>query len=134
MVERLVIVAALAAGLTVLIWLGRRLAQRRMATLADQHIFADLLPAGVPAVVAFTLPGCGDCRARQEPALRRLADRIGNRAAVLSLRADEHATLADKLGLLTVPATVVIAADGRLRALNQGYADDELLAGQLNLG
>jgi thiol-disulfide isomerase/thioredoxin len=92
-----------------------------------------MLPAGRPAVVAFTLPTCVDCKARQAPALRRLSESLGNRVVVQTLTVSDHSNLADKLGLLTVPATAVVDANGVLRHLNQGFADVDLLVSQLGI-
>ncbi|MBX0328162.1 thioredoxin family protein, partial [Oscillochloris sp. ZM17-4] len=102
-------------------------------SLEGDRPFAAIVPAGVPAVVAFTLPGCADCRARQAPALRRLSESLGERVHVRTLTVSEHPELADKLGLLTVPATAVVDARGVLRHLNQGFADEGRLAGQLGV-
>jgi thiol-disulfide isomerase/thioredoxin len=131
MIERALILVAVAAALAV----GYRLVgvwqARRLRALEGDRPFAGLLPVGFPAVVAFTLPGCAECKARQSPALRRLSESLGERVVVRTLTVSEYPELADKLGLLTVPATAVLDARGVLRHLNQGFADEGRLAGQL---
>ena len=92
---------------------------------------ADLAPPGRPAVIAFSTPSCAECRTRQAPALSRLADALGDQVTVRSLSALEHPDLVEKIGILTVPATVVLDAAGIVRHLNLGYASDARLREQL---
>lgn len=132
MLERLLILGVVAA-VVALGWLLLRLIHaRRVQQLAEARIFGELVPAGQPAVVAFSLPNCGDCRARQAPALNRLRAQLGERAAVVTLMVSEHADLAERLGLMTVPATAVLDERGVLRHLNQGFVDEGRLMEQLN--
>jgi hypothetical protein len=131
MLERVFILLALVA-LGALAWQLLRVRQaRRLRTLAVEQPFAGIVPPGRPAVVAFTLPSCVDCRARQTPALERLRTRLGPAVAVATLPADAHSGLVDRLGILTVPSTVVLDARGGVRFLNQGFADEAQLANQL---
>jgi thiol-disulfide isomerase/thioredoxin len=133
MLERTVILLALAAAL-VIGWQALRLIQaRRLRALAAEQPFAGIVPGGRPSVVAFTLPSCADCRARQAPALRRLGAQLGERASIQTLGADAYPNLVERLGLLTVPATLVLDGAGRVRFLNQGFADEQRLAEQLAL-
>jgi thiol-disulfide isomerase/thioredoxin len=131
MIERALILVAVATAVAACYGLLRAWQASRLRSLAVERPFDDLLPAGRPAVVAFTLPTCVDCRARQAPALRRLSDSLGDRVLVQTLTVSEYPALADRLGLLTVPATAVVDARGVLRHLNQGFADEGRLAGQL---
>jgi thiol-disulfide isomerase/thioredoxin len=131
MFERVLILVAVAAILAVGSWLLRAWQARRLRSLETERPFAGIVPVGKPAVVAFTLPTCVDCKARQVPALRRLSESLGDRIVIQTLTVSEHPDLADQLGLLTVPATAVIDARGVLRHLNQGFADVERLTGQL---
>jgi hypothetical protein len=141
MTERLLIVAGLAA-LLFGAWALLRLRQtRRLAALAGERPFQGLVPAGRPAVVAFTLPGCVECRARQAPALEQLRARRGGAVTtppgadeyvIATLRADAHPEVVERLGILTVPATAVLDAQGQVRFLNQGFADAARLGAQLD--
>jgi thiol-disulfide isomerase/thioredoxin len=131
MLERTLILLAVSVGVALAWALLRARQARRVAGLAGARPFDGLIPAGAPAVVAFTLAGCADCKARQAPALRRLAERAGPRATVVTLDAAAHPELTARLGLLTVPSTAILDARGGLRHLNQGFADEECLAGQL---
>jgi thioredoxin-like negative regulator of GroEL len=131
MAERLLMLLALAAAVALGYALLRWRQARQLRMLAPRRLFADLAPQGRPAVVAFSLPSCGECRARQAPALERLRAQVGETAHVLTLRADEHVALVAELGLLTVPSSVVLDAAGQVRAINQGFADESRLLEQL---
>jgi hypothetical protein len=131
MLERILILIALAlliaAGWGVLrLWRGVKLRRLR-----DVSPLVKLVPVGRPAVVAFSTPSCAECRTRQAPALARLAAALGDAVTVRSLSALEHPNLVQQIGILTVPATVVLDRDGHVRDLNLGYASDERLREQL---
>jgi thiol-disulfide isomerase/thioredoxin len=130
MTERLLILLALAGALAGGWQLLRLWQARRLHALAAERPFDGLLPVGRPAVVAFTLPSCGDCRARQAPALERLRAQ-DPAVAITVLPVDGHGALVERLGILTVPSTVVLDARGGVRFLNQGFADEVRLAGQI---
>jgi hypothetical protein len=108
------------------LWLAWKL--RRLRVSAP---LADLAPAGRPAVIAFSTPSCAECRTRQAPALSRLSAALGDQVTVRSLSALEYPDLVQKIGILTVPATVVLDAAGSVRHLNLGYASDVRLREQL---
>jgi len=131
MLERILILfilvlAILASWGVLRLWRGAKL--RRLRGAAP---LAGLVPAGHPAVVAFSTPSCAECHTRQAPALARLAVALGDSVTVRSLSALDHPDLVQRIGILTVPATVVLDRDGRVRDLNLGYASDERLREQL---
>jgi len=131
MIERLGILLALvlliAAGwATIRLWSAWKL--RRLRAAAP---LADLAPPGRPAVIAFSTPSCAECYTRQAPALSRLATALGDQVTVRSLSALEYPDLVQKIGILTVPATVVLDSAGTVRHLNLGYASDVRLREQL---
>jgi hypothetical protein len=131
MIERMLILGfvalAIAAGWA-LLQLWRRMKLRGLAAEAP---LVGLVPSGLPAVVAFSTPTCAECRTRQSPALDRLASALGDRVTVRSLSALDHLDLIQRIGILTVPATVVLDRDGRVRSLNLGYTSDERLREQI---
>lgn len=131
LIERVALLGLVAAAVAVA-WAGLRLWRaRRVAALADTAPLGALVPAGRPAVVAFTAPGCAECRSRQAPALARLAAELGDGVTVRTLAVPDHPELAGRLGILTVPATVVLDARGAVRELNLGFAPAERLAAQV---
>src|SRR5215217_2345432 len=131
MIERLVILIGLtlliAAGWGLLcVWRSWKLRQLRGAAP-----LATVAPLGRPAVVAFSTPSCAECKSLQAPALSRLNAALGEAVTVRSLSALEHPDLVQQIGILTVPATVVLDAAGAVRHLNLGYASDARLREQL---
>jgi thiol-disulfide isomerase/thioredoxin len=131
MVERFGILIAL-ASLIVAGWAAIRLwSSWKLRRLRAAAPLADLAPHGRPAVIAFSTPSCAECHTRQAPALRRLAAALGDQVTVRSLSALEHPALVQQIGILTVPATVVLDAAGTVRHLNLGYASDVRLREQL---
>ena len=113
-----------------LAWLWRLWRVRR---LRAEGPLAAIVPPGRPAVVAFSTPSCAECRTRQVPALARLAAELGDAITVRSLSALEHPDLVRRVGILTVPATLVLDAAGAVRHLNLGYASDRKLREQLDV-
>ncbi|MEF3275546.1 MAG: thioredoxin [Chloroflexus sp.] len=133
MIERLLIVVAI-AGAILLIWGGIRLWQaRRLQSLPAAPLLAGIVPLGKPAVVGFAMPGCRECRSRQAPALAQLASLLGDQITVETVLALEYPQLVDRLGILTVPATVVLDAHGIVYQVNQGFTDAATLMRQVQL-
>lgn len=131
MLERfliLVFLAALIAGCWLMLYIWQR---RRLRALAEVQPLVGVVPIGRPAIVAFTLPSCNECRARQAPALERLRTQLGAAAFVTTLSAEEYPELVTQIGVLTVPATLVLDVLGSIRFLNQGFADESRLRQQL---
>ena len=131
MIERFVILGmlalAIAAGWAVLrLWRAWKL--RRLSHDAP---LVDFVPLGRPAVVAFSTPSCAECKSRQAPALSRLHASLGEDVVVRSISALEHPDLVEQIGILTVPATVVLDQRGVVRHLNLGYASDARLREQV---
>ena len=128
---RLIIVLAIGMLLLAGPMILRRWQSARLARLAAAHPFARLVAPGRPAVVAFTTPRCHECRTRQKPALERLRLRLADAIDIVVLDATSHDDLVDQLGILTVPATVVVDGSGVVRQINLGYVDEHALAAQL---
>jgi hypothetical protein len=131
MIERIGILLALAL-LIASVWAAVRLwSAWKLRRLRAAAPLAALAPSGRPAVIAFSTPSCAECRMRQAPALVRLSTALGDQVTVRSLSALDHPELVQQIGILTVPATVVLDAAGMVRHLNLGYASDVRLREQL---
>ena len=131
MIERLVILMGLtlliAAGWGLLrVWRSWKLRQLRGAVPLEA-----IAPLGRPAVIAFSTPSCAECKSLQAPALSRLNAALGEGVTVRSLSALEYPDLVQQIGILTVPATVVLDRRGIVRHLNLGYASDVRLREQV---
>ncbi len=131
MIDRLLIIAAIAA-VVALAWAGIRVWRDwKVRSLMRETPFAGIIPAGKPAVVGFSTPGCVECRSRQAPALMRLAAALGETVTVRTLAVSDYPQLVDRLGILTAPATVVLDAAGAVRFVNLGFTDAATLALQV---
>ena len=136
--DRVLVLAAVAALVTVLAVGGRVLAARRLRRLRDAAPAAlwralESEPDGRSTVVAFSTPSCIACRSAQRPALVALEELAGGQVRVLHVDAAARPDVARAFGVLTVPATTVLDERGAVLAANQGFATAETLAGQLGL-
>lgn len=107
-------------------WHVRRLSRRGqyLAGLEDRR-------AGIPAILYFTTPQCVPCRTQQRPALAELVEQFHDRLQVIQVDATERVDLADYWGVLSVPTTFIIDAEGRPRHVNHGVATAANLRQQL---
>jgi hypothetical protein len=116
-------VVVLAAAAAVLRW--QRSSQRKLVGTV-----VGAAGGASPDILYFTGVHCTICHVAQRPALRRLGE------AVSELRIEEVDVVADPetaraYRVMTLPTTVVLEADGRVAALNAGYASDSVLRDQV---
>ncbi len=132
--ERIVVVLLVATALFAtarLIGMWRR---RRLRSIAASPVLPELQPLlrpDRPTVLAFSTPGCVECRSLQRPALQQLTATLGDSIHVAQLSVPEHPTLVSHFGILTVPATVILDKAGAVRHVNLRYTDAERLQSQL---
>ena len=134
MIERLVIVLALAALVSVAVYAIRAWNRRRLArinaslpawgTLGVEH-------DGRPTLIAFSTPSCAACHKAQAPAIDLARQRVGDAVRVIGIDAASQPDVASAFGILTVPSTVVIGQSGQVVAVNQGFAPSGKLVEQL---
>ncbi|MBV9135129.1 MAG: hypothetical protein JO318_20645 [Chloroflexi bacterium] len=136
MLDRVALIAAIAlvligAVLLIRSWNGRRVRTLQFnvpnwSALGEQ-------PDGRRTVIAFSTPSCAACHQAQSPAIDLAQRQLGEdmvRVIAVNLASDSRA--ASAFGILTVPATVVVAAGGqRIVAVNQGFAPSAQLVRQL---
>lgn len=131
MLERFIIVIALAAIVVVASLVTRARARRRVAqasrTPAPGALLARLALTS-PTIVEFCGPRCPSCR-QQEAVLERLTQKLA--ARVVKIDATQEPELADALAVSTVPSTVLIDRDRTVRAINLGFRGEAVLAAQL---
>jgi thiol-disulfide isomerase/thioredoxin len=77
---------------------------------------------GVPVLLYFTTPTCAPCKTVQRPAIQRLQERIGERMEVVEVDASSRPEIASQWGVLSVPTTFIIDAQGKPRYVNHGVA------------
>lgn len=121
-----VVVLGVAAAWVGLRWNFRKTVRRGAGDLVVQD-------GGFPVVLAFSTADCVPCKTVQKPALDELRGRFSGQVQVREVDATIEPALARRFGILTVPSTVVIGAQGAIVAVNQGPVGWETLAGQLGL-
>jgi thioredoxin 1 len=122
----------LAAGLIVLGWLAFRLAQRlslKRAARPSNRIEGSR--AGVPTVVLFTSPDCVPCKVAQVPALKQLEKMLENHLQVIEVNTYENPDMAREWGVMSVPTTFVLNAQGEPQQVNYGVTPAEKLYKQI---
>jgi thioredoxin-like negative regulator of GroEL len=87
---------------------------------------------GVPVLLYFTTPTCAPCKTIQRPAIQRLQERIGERLEVVEIDAASQPEVASRWGVLSVPTTFIIDAQGNPRYVNHGVAPLDKLQRQLS--
>jgi thioredoxin-like negative regulator of GroEL len=108
-----------------------RLSLLRRWADSDRHLGGLELRQGVPAILYFTTPDCAPCRTVQGPAIEELREQLGERLQVIKIDASEQMALADYWGVLSVPTTFIIDAQGRPRHVNNGVTPAVRLRQQL---
>jgi hypothetical protein len=128
---RLLFAAALLTVIVVSVRVvGWALGARTRRTVARLNRLAAFPPAEA-RILYFTSERCVQCRTRQEPALRALAAAAPEPLHVETFDAARGAGPAATYRILTAPSTVVVRADGRVAAINHGFAPAERIAAQL---
>ncbi|MBT8203181.1 MAG: hypothetical protein HKN74_04460 [Acidimicrobiia bacterium] len=114
MIERVLIVAAVAAGALVVAWLLRVRARRGVAVVDVSGLTAG------PAVVVFTKDDCANCA--------RTLERIGALGLpIRQIRAEDDPEALRSRGITGVPVTVFVDSAGRSRRQFAGLPPARLL-------
>ena len=136
LLERVAIVLGIALAFALAVWLTRRASARRFnkltATGPDWQALGHE-PDGRRTLIAFSTPSCAACHQAQTPAIDVVRQQLGEEAfRVIKIDASRQPEAARAFGVLTVPSTVVVAADGdQVVALNHGFAPSAQLVRQL---
>jgi thioredoxin-like negative regulator of GroEL len=131
MVERAGIVLAVVVLALLAAYVVRARARRQYAELNLTGLSAELaarLPISTPGIVYFYGPHCATCR-QQAGVLDWLAETENVQMARID--ASKETQLADELGVMTVPTTVVVDGSKRVRSVNPGFRGAEILREQL---
>jgi thiol-disulfide isomerase/thioredoxin len=109
-----------------------RLRVSRQIDQVSHDPLLDQLQPGIPAIIYFTTPDCIPCRTRQQPALERIRETLGENALqVLQIDATQEPDVADRWGVLSAPTTFIIDSSGQTVAVNHGVADEAKLQRQI---
>jgi thiol-disulfide isomerase/thioredoxin len=87
---------------------------------------------GLPSILYFTTPDCVPCKTVQRPAIQRVQETLGQRMQVVEVNAYDQPELAKKWGVLSVPTTFILDAQGRPKAVNHGTTPANKLLKQLS--
>jgi thiol-disulfide isomerase/thioredoxin len=137
MIERILIILALAVVTVVAVLVVRVWSARRVATLAagqTRGLWSALgeSPDGRPSLVVFSAPSCTACRTAQHPAVEAVEARFGSALRVLKVDLSRRPAVGQAFKVLTAPATVVLGGDGRIGSFNHGFAPADRLAAQVS--
>jgi thiol-disulfide isomerase/thioredoxin len=136
--ERLVVLAIVVAVVSVAVVFVKLDVRTRAGRLAGSpwRPLWDALgtqPDGRATVVAFSSRSCGACHSAQLPALGALEDQLGATVVrLLEVDVAAQPEVARRFGIMTVPSTVVLRADGAVGAINHGFTPTARLATQLS--
>lgn len=98
---------------------------------ATAELLSQLRP-GVPGIIYFWSPDCPPCLAVQKPALAALQRELGEDGVqVVAVNVYDRPDLADKWGVLSLPTTFVVDADGEPRGINHGVTREDKLRRQV---
>ena len=130
MSDQLLILLLIFGGITIGGFVVKQLARRKRATLIES---LQLEPDadGQPRILSFFGPSCDACERQNEV----FADLELSRAGTFSL--DQRDATVDyeyarQFGLMVVPTTIVIAANGSIAAINTGFTAQSRLEAQLD--
>ena len=130
MVFRVLLFAGLLAALP-----AAFLAVRASASLRRKRVLGQAaepqLTQGQRTLLFFTGEHCSICKHRQKPAIELLKSEFNGGLRVLEVDAVDEPALAKRFNVLSLPTTVLLAADGRVGAVNYGFAPGEQLRAQV---
>jgi thioredoxin-like negative regulator of GroEL len=130
MLERLALLALLLVGLAAL-WVAVVAGARYRRWRRVDRMRNPELSQGKTTVLFFTGEHCSVCHHRQKPALDVVRSSHNGDLRVIELDAVEENSLARRFGVLSLPSTVVLAADGTVGAVNYGFAPSHQLSAQV---
>lgn len=127
-IQRLLLAALIAGAGVGLYLLANRVI---LARIRGRRLGLESILPGVPAILYFTTPTCIPCKTVQRPALAQLMADLGDHLQVIEVDCTERPDLADYWGVLSVPTTFVIDAQGEPRHINHGVTRADKLFAQL---
>lgn len=112
-----------------LYWLTNRVL---LARVRGRRLGLESLRPGIPAILYFTSPTCVPCKTVQRPELARLQAQMGDDGVqIIQIDCTERPDLADYWGVLSVPTTFIIDAQGQPRGVNHGVVRAKQLYKQI---
>lgn len=127
MVERIIITVSVLSSLA-LLYGAWHLYKRRLMQAVQPHSPAP----GKPTLLYFTGEYCTVCKFQQTPIVESLRARLGESIAVQTYDVSTRPEIAARYRVLTLPTTVVLDAQGGVRAINYGVTGQSKLEAQLS--
>ena len=90
---------------------------------------SNLNPA-LPTILYFWTEQCSQCNSSQKPAIIKLKNE-GHEFNFISLNAIKESEITKQLNIRTVPSTIVLNSEKKIRYINSGYTADSILKEQL---
>ena len=87
--------------------------------------------AGIPTILYFTTPTCAPCKTIQRPALEQVKKLLGDCLKIVEVDASTQQDLASQWGVLSVPTTFILDAQGQPKHINHGPTSAARLLQQL---
>src|ERR1700680_2030015 len=140
-IVRIGVLALVSLLVCAVVWYGRRFVEKRrqlaFAALPLQSLSimngTDAKTTGTPVrILAFSSADCHQCHTMQTPALQSLTAARNCQVSVEEIDAPGSPELTRRYQVLTVPTTVVLDANGRVHALNYGFANTQRLLEQVD--
>jgi thioredoxin-like negative regulator of GroEL len=123
---------AFAVGIILTGFFAYWLINQRLLVRAQNNL-SGLLPTlpNKPVIVYFTTPDCAPCKTVQRPAIQKVTTLLGENIQVVEIDATQHPDLARTWGVMSVPTTFLLDAQGEARFVNNGVTRAEKLMEQL---
>ena len=142
-VLRLGVLLLVALGVWLVVRLGRGYVeqQRRSVIAVSSASLASPSPTNKADVavdeaairiLAFSSKDCRQCHQFQTPALQKVQEALGDTVSIVEIDATSETELAERYHVLTVPTTVMLDRDGRVLAINYGFANTRKLLDQVD--
>ncbi len=122
-----ILIAAVIVGTGMLAYRLFLQAQRRRATQGSLERAA----TGRSAVLVFTSPTCAPCKLQQLPIIDRVLVDWRDKIEVDVIDVTEKPEVAAQYGVWSLPTTIVLDAQRKVVAINQGVAHEKKLREQL---
>ena len=134
MIERILISTLLiTVGVGVYVLLTRHIVTRIGETSVNDELLGRLSP-GIPGIVYFWSEACVSCRMAQKPALETLRREFGqSQVQIINVDVMARPDLADAWGVLSLPTTFIVDANGQPRRVNHGVTPASKLKQQIQV-
>ena len=140
LLTRLIVLAGVCVLSWLLVWAGRSIVEQRRqrALAAAPHPLLEQSTKNEDGrsqarvrILAFSSDDCRQCHQLQDPALQRITATHGETVSIMHIDAPTSPELTERYQVLTVPTTVLLDANNKVRAVNYGFANTQHLLTQI---